>query len=116
MVTGTDAGRAQVPARARWKSPFEDKWFERPHQDERFTTRIDVADFQYARSESLRAHATQVDPSEGWWFALADAELTALYPWEDWILARSIVGPIPDGLAESDLFAGVRERAPSDRR
>ncbi len=92
------------------KSPFEEKWLQRPHQDERFTTRIDVTDYQYARSESLRAHATQVDPNEGWWFALADSELTALYPWEDWILARSLIGPIPDGLAESDLFEGVRQR------
>ncbi len=96
-------------------SPFEAKWFERPHQDDRFTTRIDVSEFQFARSESLRAHATQVDPNEGWWFALADAELTALYPWEDWILARSLVGPIPDGQTEQDLFDGVRDRVASER-
>ncbi len=95
-------------------SPFDEKWFERPHQDERFTTRIDVGDYQFARSEALRAHATQVDPKEGWWFALADAELNAIYPWEDWILARSLVGPIPDGLAEDDLFAGVRERVATE--
>ena len=74
------------------------------------TTRIDVGDFQFARSESLRAHATQVDPTEGWWFALADTELNAIYPWEDWILARSLVGPIPEGPLEDDLFAGVREQ------
>ncbi len=95
-------------------SPFDEKWFERPHQDERFTTRIDVGDYQFARSEALRAHATQVDPKEGWWFALADAELNAIYPWEDWNLARSLVGPIPDGLAEDDLFAGVRERVATE--
>ncbi len=95
-------------------SPFDEKWFERPHQDERFTTRIDVGDYQFARSDALRAHATQVDPKEGWWFALADAELNAIYPWEDWILARSLVGPIPDGLAEDDLFAGVRERVATE--
>jgi mycothiol S-conjugate amidase len=98
------------------KSPFEDKWFERPHQDDRFTTRIDVTDYQGARSESLRAHATQVDPNAGWWFAMADAELTALHPWEEWILARSVVGPIPEGLAEVDLFEGVRQRVRSDHR
>jgi mycothiol S-conjugate amidase len=91
-------------------SPFDEKWFERPHQDDRVTTRLDVADFQYARSESLRAHATQVDPNEGWWFALADQELNAIYPWEDWILARSLVGPIPGHLEEDDLFAGLREQ------
>ena len=62
------------------KSPFEEKWFERPDQDDRVTTRIDVAEYQFARSESLRAHATQVDPNEGWWFALADAELDRALP------------------------------------
>ena len=98
------------------KSPFDEKWFERPDQDHRVTTRVDVGDFQFARSESLRAHATQVDPTEGWWFALADAELNEIYPWEDWILARSLVGPIPDGPLEDDLFAGVRDRVASDGR
>ena len=92
-------------------SPFDEKWFERPHQDDRVTPRLDVADFQYARSASLRAHATQIDPNAGWWFALEDQELNAIYPWEDWILARSLVGPIPGHLEEDDLFAGVRERA-----
>ena len=96
------------------RSPFDEKWFDRPGQDHRGTTRIDVREFQFARSESLRAHATQVDPTEGWWFALADAELNEIYPWEDYILARSVVGPIPDGPAEDDLFAGVRERVVSE--
>jgi len=36
--------------------------------------------------------------------------LTEAYPWEDWILARSLVGPIPGDDGERDLFAGVRER------
>ena len=78
------------------KSPFDEKWFERPDMDHRITTRVDVGDFQCARSEALRAHATQVDPTESWWFGLADDELAEVYPWEDWILARSLVGPIPD--------------------
>jgi mycothiol S-conjugate amidase len=97
------------------KSPFEEKWFERPDQDGRVTTRLDVSEFQFARSDALRAHATQVDPTEGWWFALADAELNEIYPWEDWILARSLVGPIPDGPTEDDLFAGVRDHVASER-
>ncbi len=37
---------------------------------------------------------------------------STLYPWEDWILARSVVGPIPDGPTEDDLFAGVRDKRP----
>jgi mycothiol S-conjugate amidase len=35
------------------------------------------------------------------------------YPFEDWILARSLVGGPPDGTVEDDLFAGVRERVSS---
>ena len=33
------------------KSPFEEKWFERPDQDGRVTTRLDVSEFQFARSD-----------------------------------------------------------------
>ncbi len=90
-------------------SPFDDKWFERPDQDHRITTRIDVAGYQWARSEALRAHATQVDPEAGWWFGLDDAEMSKVYPWEDFILARSLVGDVPADDSERDLFAGVRE-------
>ncbi len=96
------------------KSPFDEKWFDRPDNDHRITTRIDVAEFQWARSAALRAHASQVDPEEGFWFALDDTDLTKVYPWEDWILARSLVGPIPEGATEHDLFAGVRQSVGSD--
>jgi mycothiol S-conjugate amidase len=96
------------------KSPFDEKWFDRPDTDHRITTRVEVAAYQSARSEALRAHATQVDPEEGFWFALSDMELAEVYPYEDWILARSLVGPIPADGAESDLFEGVRESVPSD--
>jgi mycothiol S-conjugate amidase len=91
-------------------SPYDEKWFERPDHDHRITTRIDVADFLWARTAALKAHATQVDPTEAWWFGLDEAETAAIYPWEDWILARSMVGPIPERDEERDLFAGVRER------
>ncbi len=96
------------------KSPFDDRWFDRPDTDHRITTRIDVGEFQWARSAALKAHASQVDPTEGFWFALDDTELAELYPWEDWILARSLVGPIPDGDTERDLFEGVRDAVRSD--
>jgi len=97
--------------RLRGSSPFDEKWFERPDHDHRITTKIDVRDYLWARSESLRAHATQINPDEPWWFGLTDAELAEVYPWEDWELARSAVGR-PDGDAlEDDLFAGVRSQA-----
>lgn len=91
------------------KSPFDEKWFDRPNLDDRITSKIDISDFMWARTKALLAHATQVDPNEGWWFGLSDDELTAVYPWEDWILARSLVGDIPTDDSERDLFAGVRE-------
>ena len=93
----------------RGESPFSDEWLERPGQDHRITTRIDCAEFQWARTGALRAHATQVDPHAGWWFGLSDMELAETYPWEDWILARSRVGPIPDNCDEHDLFTGIAD-------
>jgi mycothiol S-conjugate amidase len=96
-------------------SPFDEKWFERPDNDHRITTKVDTGEYQFARSQSLRAHATQVDPAESWWFGLDDAELAEVYPWEDWILARSLVGPIPTDDSERDLFEGVRSSVASER-
>ena len=101
--------------RHRGESPFDEQWFERPDNDHRVTTRIEVGEFMWARTQSLLAHATQVDPTAAFWFGLSDDELSAVYPWEDWILARSLVGEIPvrdegDEL-ENDLFAGIE--APS---
>ncbi|MGZ4772071.1 MAG: hypothetical protein ACXV3B_05245 [Ilumatobacteraceae bacterium] len=92
----------------RGESPFDQDWLDRPGHDHRITTRLDVGNFLWARSEALRAHATQVDPTEPWWFGLTDEELAEVYPWEDWILARSLVGMPPPGELETDLFAGIR--------
>ncbi|MEL6891822.1 MAG: mycothiol conjugate amidase Mca, partial [Actinomycetota bacterium] len=89
------------------ESPFSDEWLERPGQDHRITTKIDCTGFMWARTGSLRAHATQVDPDAGWWFGLDDDQLTEAYRWEDWILARNRAGAIPDGATETDLFAGI---------
>jgi len=95
--------------RHRGESPYEQDWLDRPGQDHRITTKIHVGDHLWARSGALRAHATQVDPAEPWWFGLTDDQLAEVYPWEDWILARSVVGLPPEGEHESDLFAGVRQ-------
>ena len=92
----------------RGESPFDETWFERPDTDHRVTTRIDIRDFMWARTQSLLAHATQVDPTAAFWFGLTDDELAEIYPWEDWILARSLVGDIPtDDDPEHDLFQGI---------
>jgi mycothiol S-conjugate amidase len=96
--------------RLRGKSPYDAKWFDRPSRDDRITTRIDVRDFLHARTQSLLAHATQIDPAEAFWFGLTDEELAEVYPWEDWVLAASLVGFPSPGEREDDMFAGIRER------
>ncbi len=97
------------------ESPYDQAWMDRPGHDHLITTRLEIADFLWARSGSLRAHATQVDPNEKWWFGLSDEQLAEVYPWEDWILARSLVGQPAEGELEDDLFAGVRERMEVER-
>lgn len=93
----------------RGESPYDDKWLDRPSQDDRITTRVHIGEYLEKRSAALRAHATQVDPTAAHWFALSDAELAEVYPFEDWALARSLVGGPEPGVVEDDLFAGVRE-------
>lgn len=97
--------------RLRGESPFDQAWLDRPGSDHRITTRLDIGAFLWARSGALRAHATQVDPTEPWWFGLDDHELAEVYPFEEWILARSLVGQPDDGETERDLFAGVPDVA-----
>jgi mycothiol S-conjugate amidase len=80
------------------ESPFDEKWLSRPSQDHRITTRLEIGAYLRARTESLLAHATQIDPSSKWWFGLDDDELEKVYPWEDWILAKSIFGELPEGM------------------
>ena len=91
----------------RGKSPFDDKWLDRPSQDERITTKLNIGKYLWARTGALRAHATQVDPTEAWWFGLEDHELEVVYPYEDWVLAHSHVGFPEPGTLEADLFTGI---------
>jgi mycothiol S-conjugate amidase len=124
--------------RLRGSSPYDEKWFERPNLDARITTRLHVGDYLWARSGALRAHKTQVDEREPFWFGLSDAELAEVYPYEEWVLARSLVptrvavsgaqgegaigngtqgegavgnGAQPAAELEDDLFAGIRTPA-----
>lgn len=94
--------------RHRGESPFDKEWFDRPNNDHRITTRIHVGDYLWARSGALRAHATQVDADEPFWFGLSDDQLAEAYPWEEWVLARSLVKTTVIDEHEDDLFAGVR--------
>ena len=45
------------------ESPFDEKWLSRPSQDHRITTRLEIGAYLRARTESLLAHATQIDPA-----------------------------------------------------
>jgi mycothiol S-conjugate amidase len=91
------------------ESPFDEAWLNRPGYDSRITTRLDIAEFIWARSGALRAHATQIDPEEPWWFGLDDDELAATYPYEDWVLAKSGVGMPSEDAVEIDLFEGIAQ-------
>jgi len=96
--------------RLRGESPYDENWFNRPDLDYRITTKLEIGKFLWARSGALRAHKTQVDETEPFWFGLSDDELCAVYPFEDWILAKSLVrtAPLGSGEFESDMFRGIR--------
>jgi mycothiol S-conjugate amidase len=71
------------------------------------TTRVPCGDFFAIRDSALIAHATQIDPNS-FWFACPLEVQQAVWPTEDYHLARSLVDT---ELPEDDLFAGVREKA-----
>ncbi len=73
------------------ESPFDEKWFSRPSMDHRLTTRIDIHDTFSVRREALLAHRTQVDPESPFWFGLPEDVAREVYPYEDYILARTRV-------------------------
>ncbi len=86
------------------ESPFDDKWFERPDQDHRITTRVDIEDHGDVRWDALLAHATQVDPESPFWFGLPREVAGSLHPWDDYELARS---EVDSDESTGDLFDGV---------
>jgi mycothiol S-conjugate amidase len=93
------------------ESPYTE-WFaeEKPGSGDgpRFTvtTRVPCGDYFPVRDQALMAHATQIDPN-GAWFACPVEVQQAVWPTEDYHLARSLVDT---ELPEDDLFAGVREK------
>ncbi|MFZ2057250.1 MAG: mycothiol conjugate amidase Mca [Acidimicrobiales bacterium] len=87
------------------ESPFDESWLERPGDDDKITTSIDLTGFEDVRRLALLAHATQVDPTSKYWFGLPPEILRTIHPYDDYILARSLVDTDPP---EDDLFAGLR--------
>jgi mycothiol S-conjugate amidase len=91
-------------------SPFGEEWMERIRNldhDDRVTTQVPIAEFYDVREKALLAHATQVDPESPFWFGLPSEVARDVHPWDDYILARSLVDTSPP---EDDLFAGVPGR------
>jgi mycothiol S-conjugate amidase len=90
------------------ESPFS-RWFEAglPDRDSQFTTYVDIGDWLHRRRASLLAHRTQVDP-EGHWMRLPDDVIREIFPWDEFMLTRSTIGPVPPPETEDDLFAGLR--------
>ena len=78
---------------------------DRPDVMQRVTTQVDCADYFHVRDEALKAHETQIDPNSRW-FAVPMEVQRAVWPTEDYELARSVVDST---LPEDDLFAGVRD-------
>ena len=63
----------------------------------------------HIRRDALIAHRTQVAP-DSFWFKVPDQILEQEFPWEDFVLGRSLVDShVPEGRFEHDLFAGIRE-------
>ena len=89
------------------ESPYGPEWLERPDQDERITTTVDISDFVDVRPRALLAHRTQVDPESKLWFGLPPEEARTVHPYDDYVLARSLVD---SDAVEDDLFAGLRQR------
>jgi mycothiol S-conjugate amidase len=86
------------------ESPFDEKWFQRPAQDERTTTSVDITGYTAVRDLALLAHETQVDPTSKFWFGLPPEVAQTVFPIEEYVLARSLV---PTDVPEDDLFAGI---------
>jgi mycothiol S-conjugate amidase len=86
-------------------SPFAG-WLERLGDGvdtDRTIAKVDVIGFVERGRDALRAHRTQVDP-EGFWFMVPTSVVEDVYPWEDFELLASVVGP---GESEDGLDDGI---------
>ena len=109
LLAATGAGDARRVHPAGAREPVRARWFEAglPDRDEQFTTYVEIGEWLHRRRASLLAHRTQVDP-EGHWMRLPDDALREIFPWDEFALVRSLVGPVPPDDVEDDLFAGLR--------
>jgi mycothiol S-conjugate amidase len=92
------------------ESPFGPEWqarFEDTSGDDQITTQVPIGEFYEVREKALLAHATQVAPDSPFWFGLPTEVAAGVHPFDDYVLARSLVDT---SLPEDDLFAGVTGR------
>lgn len=89
------------------ESPLDPDRIERAAAEGEATTLIPVAQYEGVRRAALLAHATQIDPASPFWFGLPPEVAAEVHPYDEWVLARSNVGPIGQ---ETDLFEGIAQR------
>jgi mycothiol S-conjugate amidase len=89
---------------ARMMKALEEEASELAAGPERPRVTVDVTGFGSVSREALLAHATQVDPKSRVWFGLPPEISDAVYPFEEYEVARDLTasGPSPD-----ELFYGV---------
>ncbi len=94
------------------ESPFPKEWTDGSAPPPHITTSIDITEQADVRPQALLAHSTQVDPTSPFWFGLPPEVARTIHPYDEYVLARSVVGGVQgDGdPPEEDLFAGVRDR------
>ena len=101
-------------AAARAERPLESEAVDDGHDDaleQVTTTRIDVRDQIDVGRAALLAHRTQIPPDSFFFRVPLEVE-QELHPWEEYVLARSLVEPgVAEGEYETDLFAGLRVAA-----
>jgi mycothiol S-conjugate amidase len=90
------------------ESPFAEWLGQLPaDHDAAVTTRIDVRAWAATARDALLAHRTQI-PADSFFLTVPVDEAAALHPWDEYVLARSLVGSPPADGYEDDLFAGLR--------
>lgn len=97
------------------ESPYEERWADRLagvtlddlKAMDRTTTRIERSAYYDVAQKALLSHATQIDPNERFWFGLPDDVACKVHPYDDYVLARSLVDT---DVPEDDLFAGIPGR------
>ncbi|MGD9798904.1 MAG: mycothiol conjugate amidase Mca [Acidimicrobiia bacterium] len=93
------------------ESPMSEErlgWMREAGADDRTTTSVPIDGYVNVGRQALLAHRTQVDPNSGFWFGLPPDEQERIHPFEEYVLARSLVDT---ELPEDDLFAGIRATA-----